>query len=277
MKVRKYVKNYAVNEINEIVSLYQSGMSLTEISDKLNVVRKVIKKILIQENTWIENRDDVKIIFTDDEINKIKEMYLIENLSTEKIGKCFNVSKIPIIKTLKNLNLLRVGNSNGIKIELTQDQKEEIRNLYLFEYKSVDEIAFKLNLTPAYVSKYLSTTGYRRSNSKGTSVGLVKRFSGINYDEYLKRLPEQEKYRRQVVSLTKKQPISLLKNYEKRGISGINGIYQLDHKYSILEGFKNNINPEIIASLNNLVFIPWEENVMKRTKCSITKEELINI
>lgn len=277
MKVRKYVKNYAVNEINEIVSLYQSGMSLTEISNKLNVVRKVVKKILIQENVWIEDRDSVKIIFTDNEINKIKEMYLIENLSTEKIGKYFNVSKIPIIKILKNLNSLRVGNSNGIKIELAQDQKEEIRKLYLFEYKSVDEIAFKLNLTSAYVNKYLNTTGYRRSNSKGTSVGLVKRFSGINYDEYLKRLPEQEKYRRQVVSLTKKQPIYLLKNYEKRGISGINGVYHLDHKYSILEGFKNNIKPEIIASLNNLVFIPWEENVLKRTKCSITKEELINI
>jgi hypothetical protein len=68
-----------------------------------------------------------------------------------------------------------------------------------------------------------------------------------------------------------------LENYEKRGISGKIGAHHLDHKYSILEGFKNNINPEIIASLNNLVFIPWEENVTKRTKCSITKEELIKI
>jgi len=31
------------------------------------------------------------------------------------------------------------------------------------------------------------------------------------------------------------------------------------------------------SDLNNLVFIPWRDNVVKRTKCSITKEELINI
>jgi len=134
-----------------------------------------------------------------------------------------------------------------------------------------------LNLTSSYVDKYLSTVDYRRTVSEGTSIGLVKRFSGINYNTYLKNLPEREKYRGEVNRLTKKQPVHLLDNYNKRGCSGIEGAYHLDHKYSIWEGFNNNINPEIITSLRNLVFIPWRENVRKRTKCSITKEELINI
>ena len=30
-----------------------------------------------------------------------------------------------------------------------------------------------------------------------------------------------------------------------------------------------------IGNIVNLEFIPWQENVKKRTKCSITKEELI--
>jgi predicted DNA-binding protein YlxM (UPF0122 family) len=218
-----------------------------------------------------------KKIFNDNEISQIQNMYIDMNLSTRKIGDHFNVSKIPIITILKNLNLLRTGNSDGIKIELTDDQKEEIRNLYLFEYMNINEIASKLNLSPAYISKYLSATGYRRNKSNGASIGLVKRYSGVDYDTYSLNLPEQEKYRREVNKLTNQQPIHLLINYEKRGVSGKIGAYHLDHKYSILEGFKNNIKPEIIASLNNLVFIPWEENVIKRTKCSISKEELINL
>jgi hypothetical protein len=218
-----------------------------------------------------------KKIFNENEIFQIQNMYVDMKLSTRKIGDHFNVSKIPIIRILKNLNLLRTGNSDGIKIELSDNQKEEIRKLYLFEYMNINEIAFKLNLSPAYVSKYLSATGYRRNKSIGTSIGLVKRYSGVDYDTYLLILPEQEKYRREVNKLTNQQPIHLLSNYEKRGVSGKIGAYHLDHKYSILEGFKNNIKPEIIASLNNLVFIPWEENVIKRTKCSISKEELIKL
>ena len=72
----------------------------------------------------------------------------------------------------------------------------------------------------------------------------------------------------------KKQPIHLLENYEKRGNGGVEGKYHLDHKYSIIEGFKNNIEPEIIGNIKNLEFISWQENIKKRTKCSITIEEL---
>ena len=65
-------------------------------------------------------------------------------------------------------------------------------------------------------------------------------------------------------------------NYDKRGVSGVEGNYHLDHKYSILEGYKNNISPEVIGNIKNLKFIPWEENIKKRTKNSITINELIN-
>ena len=71
------------------------------------------------------------------------------------------------------------------------------------------------------------------------------------------------------------KPIYKLSNYGKRGVSGVNGNYHLDHKYSILEGYKNKISPEIIGNIKNLEFIPWEENIKKRTKNSITINELI--
>ena len=63
-------------------------------------------------------------------------------------------------------------------------------------------------------------------------------------------------------------------NFEKRGISGIDGNYHLDHKFSIVEGFKQKINPLVIGDITNLEFLPWQENIKKRTRCSINKKEL---
>jgi hypothetical protein len=103
---------------------------------------------------------------------------------------------------------------------------------------------------------------------------MVKRFSGIPYDEFLKKLNEFKLYKKKVISITKKQSIHELPNFNKRGVSGIDGNYHLDHKFSIVEGFKQNINPEFIGNINNLEFIPWIDNIKKRTNCSINKKEL---
>jgi hypothetical protein len=51
--------------------------------------------------------------------------------------------------------------------------------------------------------------------------------------------------------------------------------YDLDHQFSKFEGFKCNISPEIIGSPVNLVPLDRIKNRQKRTKCSISKEELL--
>lgn len=62
----------------------------------------------------------------------------------------------------------------------------------------------------------------------------------------------------------------------KIGKCGIEGALQIDHKFSIREGFKNNIPPEIISSIVNLDLISWQENINKKQNCSMSKEELLN-
>lgn len=63
-----------------------------------------------------------------------------------------------------------------------------------------------------------------------------------------------------------------IKNIELRGRNKLH----LDHKYSIREGFNNNINPKILANRNNLCMIPEEENIRKGSSCSITLDELLS-
>jgi len=266
---------YTINEINKIVSLYENGMSFSKIGLTLKRKKSRIKETLINEGVFVEKRDVLKKTFNESEINKIIDLYFIKKMSVRKIGIIFNVSVTPIKRILVERNLLRKGKSDGKKIELTNNKKNTIKFLYLKKYKNTKEIGKTLGVSKSFVDGYLKDNDLLRNKSEGVSVGLVTRFSGISYDKYLEKLPKYIKYRQEVIRLTNKQPLRLLKNNEKRGVSGINNAYHLDHKYSISEGFKNNVKPEIIANLKNLVFIPWRENVSKRTKCSITIEELI--
>lgn len=51
--------------------------------------------------------------------------------------------------------------------------------------------------------------------------------------------------------------------------------YQLDHKFSISEGFNQGLSPKIIGHWKNLEIIPRIENISKNAKCSITLKDLL--
>jgi hypothetical protein len=120
-------------------------------------------------------------------------------------------------------------------------------------------------------SKKLS--GIKRSQESIDKTIQTKIDKGIIWKlddpEYL----EFKKYKRQVYSWTSKNNLTILEDFDKRGLTG----YHLDHKYSIAEGFKNKVSPEIIGSIYNLRFIDHKENCSKGTKCSITLEKLYEL
>lgn len=112
----------------------------------------------------------MKITFTDIEIKTIIELYTKDGLNTTKIGVKLGISKTPISRVLKDNGLLRKGNSDGVKIILSLEQQERIKELYLKENKNCDEIATEMKLTSSFINKFLSNTGYRRNKSIATSI-----------------------------------------------------------------------------------------------------------
>lgn len=85
---------------------------------------------------------------------------------------------------------------------------------------------------------------------------------------------EWELYKEQVLNHTYKSwqhyqsiinPLELQRGHE----------YELDHKFSITEGFKQSVSPSIIGHYANLELIPKDANRSKRINCSITLEELV--
>lgn len=72
-----------------------------------------------------------------------------------------------------------------------------------------------------------------------------------------------------------KDEIKKLENFDKRGHAN-KGMYHLDHKFSIYEGFKQNVPPYIIGHINNLEMIIGRNNLSKSRKCSIELVELVD-
>lgn len=137
-----------------------------------------------------------------------------------------------------------------------------------------------------------------RRNSDGTFVGadktaLTKRNNIVDGKDAFQRasektaktrfgqyvgfghLPEHKIYKYHVKRITNMQPLSSLKNYERRGAFGKTvDPYQLDHKFSIAQGFLHNIPPYIIGHISNLEMLPAKQNNSKGASCSVTKEAL---
>jgi hypothetical protein len=77
-------------------------------------------------------------------------------------------------------------------------------------------------------------------------------------------LKEYQKYTYKVYKYTRitlKKHGDKIKNLELRGRNKLH----LDHKYSISEGFKNNVDPKLIAFWKNLEMLPEHENIKKGT------------
>lgn len=99
--------------------------------------------------------------------------------------------------------------------------------------------------------------------------------TGMDYDYYYnEHLPAFLSYRRKVWAITKKQPLETLDNFSKRG-RGNHG-YHVDHIVSIRDGFRNNIEPEIIGSIHNLRMMLGRDNIMKGPRSDMSVNELLN-
>lgn len=116
--------------------------------------------------------------------------------------------------------------------------------------------------------------GYSRLASKAIIKGnLTKAKKGLILDPSLRN--EFHRYKSIVLYVTEKFRKKITKGF-KTGLAGTPGAYHIDHMYSIMNGYKNQVSPLIIGDEINLKMINWEDNLSKHSSCSITLEELLD-
>ena len=120
-------------------------------------------------------------------------------------------------------------------------------------------------------SEIREATGYsmwslgKAMESLGVDTKERHRVAGTKWAVYSARVREltRQSYYRHIDSVN---PLKV-----KRG----RHTYHVDHKYSIMQGFLNNIPPSIIAHWTNLEMRSAHENISKGSSCTKTIDELV--
>ena len=144
-----------------------------------------------------------------------------------------------------------------------------------------DFINIHLNNTTIGIEQYcidtkkISSTTFRKfikSNNlycpkaqwNSTRIKLHKKYMietrfNLDYDQWVKLQPKKKLYYNLVRSITEKQPLYLLDNFDKRGRQ----TFHVDHIIPIIYGYINNIAAEKIGHISNLRIISAKENLQK--------------
>ncbi|CAB4123240.1 hypothetical protein UFOVP29_399 [uncultured Caudovirales phage] len=93
----------------------------------------------------------------------------------------------------------------------------------------------------------------------------------------LEELTELQKYRAEVKSISARSYHDHYYRINPNNLNRSRYEYHLDHIFSVEEGFKNKVSPEIIGHWTNLQMLWHVDNSRKNTKCHISLEELIDM
>jgi hypothetical protein len=197
----------------------------------------------------------------DDKLKKIKKHF------SEKWKGDKNPSKKDYVKIKKGQPII---NEDYIKKIIESKNFELVELLKLNGKKS----EFITKCSNGHVSKKIYMN-FRKNNSKFVCEKCFYESISLHLsDEEIEKFEKFSKCARALTAKTYKlnkefiNPINLKISKNK---------YHLDHKYSISEGYKNNVSPLILSAKENLQIITAQENLRKQTRCSVQLDELIEL
>lgn len=209
---------------------------------------------------------------------RLKDGY--QSYCSQKCQYLCEISKDNWLKSWKNNNsnnehivnrnktiLEKYGDSNSYKKIINNKKVENSLKKYGVEYVMQTEL-YKENRKKSLNEKYGSDT---YNNPNKTRETRINNGTQIN-DEIINSFIEYKKCANNItLTIYRNNKKYINPNNLKRGIKS----YHLDHKYSIKQGFLNNLPIEIITHPCNLHLIEHKENLKKQDNCWITKEELL--
>ena len=176
-----------------------------------------------------------------------KMQELLNTLSLYKIYTKFGISEQLLKKYIEAHNLSFSKAFRTIH-DLTEEEKAEIIETWVGDLTTPKrDLLKKFNIGPTTLHKLLSQHGI--PNREHSQVDPAWQ----DYNKLVRRLTDVVK-----------------RHYKLRPKLG----FDWDHKFSVRDGFLNNIPPGVIASLPNLELIPVQQNRANGHESSITVEEL---
>jgi hypothetical protein len=188
-------------------------------------------------------------------------------------GRLKFTRKSPTIETRKKVSDSLKGKTpwnkgkRGVYSEDTLHKMKEVKFNFIPWNKGL-----KTSLEPwnKGLTSYTSEKVFNYSKKQRGQKRTGNYASGENHPNYREDTKEYRRYRKKVDYLSEKTYVKYKQiinpNSYPRTLCGVEGGYQLDHKISVYEGYKNGILPEEVASVDNLQMLPWFENLKKSNK-----------
>jgi hypothetical protein len=178
--------------------------------------------------------------------------------------------------------------------EEAQRDKTTCRNcaseINRLEKRTINKVIKKGKLNPMYgksakdiwIEKYgkekaevMWKLKYENMKRPGKGIPLREYLGEESYNKYYENrfsdamnrpVDDYKTYNNKVRYWTEKQPLHTLPNYEKRGQTGLDESYHLDHIIPVTKGYEMGIDWMEIADIKNLQFIPAIDNIKKGNK-----------
>lgn len=159
-------------------------------------------------------------------------------------------------------------NSHLTALKVAKNKKETVNPVT--GLTSMQESSNKMKETKRSIKDEFGRDIYQLTAIK-TAITRFGQYAGVEGKT------DYELYNAQVNLVTKQQPLELLENFDKRGACGkAEDPHQVDHRYSKVRGFIENIPPYIIGHISNLEMLPARTNNSKGSSCSISQDELFS-
>jgi transposase len=239
-------KTIPKNKETEIIEFYQSGGNISQAMKKFQIGESVFKRILEQHNV----------------------PYTPNNLRFEEQLKNLNLEYFKQLLTHGSLNL--IYKEMGINQDISKRIIEHYKLSYVMKFPKLNNLDEE-TIENIMIGYYNCKTNREISKELNVPGNLVKRFLKKNKKNRNhspvppERIDEFMDYTKVVRKLTW---FNIL--YQKLGKK--EG-YHWHHKFSVLDGFRNNVPPDLIASRNNLELITASENTSIGWRSKITLEE----
>lgn len=167
---------------DDIISLYESGLSLKDIGDKFNITASAVRKRLLSKNYKLRKRNDSKKILLP--MDKIIKLYQ-EGKSIQDIAKELGFKKSLIGKAIKQLGLSRSPQeSKSIKsanyTNWTDELDATVKN-HLEASRSLVDTAKYFNLSPNALqfrnkTKWRINLSFWNKETERTTIKLLEKY-----------------------------------------------------------------------------------------------------